>query len=129
MSSSEHGAAARGQWSLIRDDAQLQLDLGPGFAPKDPDLLPPGEDLHPVWLEELRLLNASRAPGLDRPGLVAELATRVRELRRAIVDTPARSRDGVLAQAELICDLAWNEVVAAAARQVVTGIRRLWQPA
>ncbi len=123
------------EWSMlagrpgaaVAGAAQLQLDLG--LEPWRPgrralDLPPP--DLHPAWLEELRLLRAMRAPDLDRPGLAAEFAARTAALEQQLSAIPATTRAGVIAQAELICDLAWNQLIAATARQVLAGIRRLW---
>jgi hypothetical protein len=51
----------------------------------------------------------------------------IRELQEKIAHTPAMTLAGLRAQAELISELAWNDVVAATARQLLAGIKRLQQ--
>ena len=79
-------------------------------------------DPHPFWLKEWRSLRAGLAGG----GPSAEdMSATARRLRDDIAKTPATTLAGLQAQAELISELAWNEVVATTARQLLAGIRRL----
>lgn len=81
-------------------------------------------DPHPAWLKELRRLRAGTEKAIDPSS-----ADRVRWLQDKIAHTPAGTREGLLAQAELIADLAWNDIVAATARHLVAGIKRWPNPA
>ncbi len=78
-------------------------------------------DPHPNWLKKWRCLRAGSGGGRmsERP---AEL---VGELQSKIAQTPAQTMAGLQAQAELISELAWNDVVAATARRLVAGLKRL----
>ncbi|NJO38190.1 MAG: hypothetical protein HC871_11990 [Rhizobiales bacterium] len=49
----------------------------------------------------------------------------VHDLQTKIAHTRAETLSGLQAQAELIAELAWNDIVAATARQLLAGIRRL----
>ena len=73
-------------------------------------------DPHPSWLKEWRSLRA----GLDK----GEDSRQLRDLRNKIAHTPAGTVAGLTAQAELIAELAWNDVVAATARQLIAGLKR-----
>ncbi|MEZ5935071.1 MAG: hypothetical protein R3F54_24700 [Alphaproteobacteria bacterium] len=78
-------------------------------------------DPHPAWLKRWRCLRTDL--GID------DDADRTREaaddLQAKIAHTPAQTLAGLQAQAELIAELAWNDVVAATARQLLAGIKRL----
>lgn len=73
-------------------------------------------DPHPSWLKRWRSLRAGLNKGED--------SQQVRELRDKIAQTPAGTLAGLQAQAELIAELAWNDVVATTARQLITGLKR-----
>lgn len=77
-------------------------------------------DPHSSWLKEWRSLRASSGGG-DVEASRAE----VRQLQEKIAHTPAETLAGLQAQAELISELAWNDLVAAAARRLLAGIKRL----
>ena len=78
-------------------------------------------DLHPTWLKKWRSLRA----GLGGIGGSQNTAEAARELRDQIAHTPACTLAGLQAQAELISELAWNDIVAATARQLIAGLKRL----
>ena len=78
-------------------------------------------DPHPAWLKKWRSLRA----GLGDIGGSQSVAEAVRELQDQIAHTPACTLAGLQAQAELISELAWNDVVAATARRLIAGIKRL----
>lgn len=83
----------------------------------------PDADPHPNWLKKWRSLRAG--PGGGRvPEKSSEL---IGELQSKIAQTPASTLAGLQAQAELISELAWNDVVAATARRLVAGLKRLRQ--
>ena len=78
-------------------------------------------DPHASWLKEWRSLR-SEAGGhstTDNAGAV------IRDLQGKIAHTPATTLAGLQAQAELISELAWNDVVAATARQLLSGIKQV----
>lgn len=78
-------------------------------------------DPHGAWLKAWRTL-------LSETGDHGDAETRramVRELQEKIAHTPAATLAGLRAQAELISELAWNDLVAATARQLLAGIKRL----
>lgn len=80
-------------------------------------------DPHPNWLKKWRSLRTG--PGGARvPESSAEL---IGELQNQIAHTPASTLAGLQAQAELVSELAWNDVVAATARRLVAGLKRLRQ--
>ena len=78
-------------------------------------------DRHASWLKEWRSLRSdvSGQRGAHNRNVM------IRELQDKIAHTPAMTLVGLQAQAELISELAWNDVVAATARQLLWGIRRL----
>jgi hypothetical protein len=78
-------------------------------------------DPHASWLKEWRSLR-SEAGGHKRTD---NAGAAIRELQNNIAHTPAWTLAGLQAQAELISELAWNDVVAATARQLLSGIKRL----
>ena len=78
-------------------------------------------DQHPSWLKTWRRLRAELVG--SRPGKEAQGPAR--ELQDKIAHTPAHTLAGLQAQAELIAELAWNDVVAATARQLIAGLKRL----
>ncbi|MGI9420457.1 MAG: hypothetical protein ACR2RA_21765 [Geminicoccaceae bacterium] len=78
-------------------------------------------DQHPSWLKTWRRLRAELVG--SRPGKAAQGPAR--ELQDKIAHTPAHTLAGLQAQAELIAELAWNDVVAATARQLIAGLKRL----
>ena len=80
-----------------------------------------GSDRHASWLKEWRSL---RSDVSDQHG-AHNRNVMIRELQDKIAHTPAMTLVGLQAQAELISELAWNDVVAATARQLLWGIRRL----
>jgi hypothetical protein len=80
-------------------------------------------DPHPAWLKKWRSLRTGLSGGRSPEGSVQSL----RELQTKIARTPAETLAGLRAQAELISELAWNDVVAATARQLIAGIKRLQQ--
>ena len=78
-------------------------------------------DRHASWLKEWRSLRAD----IGGQGSAHDLNIVIRELQDKIAHTPAVTLVGLQAQAELIAELAWNDVVAATARQLLWGIKRL----
>jgi len=78
-------------------------------------------DPHLAWLKQWRCLRIELSEGKAHGALV--------ELQRSIADTPAGTLAGLQAQAELIAELAWNELVAATARQLIAGLKRLQEKA
>lgn len=101
--------------------AEILQKPKPGQPPDQPEA--PDVDHHASWLKEWRSLRSDvagqgRAHGGDGA---------LRELRDNIAHTPAMTLAGLQAQAELISELAWNDVVAATARQLLWGIKRLRQ--
>ncbi len=80
-------------------------------------------DPHPNWLKKWRSLRAG--PGGGR--ISESSAELIGELQNQIAHTPANTMAGLQAQAELISELAWNDVVAATARRLVAGLKRLRQ--
>jgi len=81
-----------------------------------------GCDRHVYWLREWRTLQAG---GLDDHGSASDRRAMMRELQNKIADIPAETLSGLRAQAELISELAWNDVVARTARQLSAGLKRL----
>jgi hypothetical protein len=79
-------------------------------------------DQHASWLKEWRTL---RTGGIGGEGAMVGWRSSMRALERKIAETPATTLSGLKAQAELISELAWNDVVAAAARQLLAGLKRL----
>ncbi len=65
-------------------------------------------DLHRSWLKELRRLSVRIGGGLpdDQPGTVPNLKEQIANLRDRIIETDPAGKDGVLAQLELLSDLA-----------------------
>ncbi len=80
-------------------------------------------DPHPNWLKKWRSLRAGSGGGRLADGSQDLIG----ELRDKIAHTPASTMAGLQAQAELISELAWNDVVAATARRLVAGLKRLRQ--
>lgn len=78
-------------------------------------------DPHASWLKHWRSLRA----GLGVGGGSNKDSESARELRNYIAHTPAKTLAGLQAQAELIAELAWNDVVAATAHQLIAGLKRL----
>lgn len=78
-------------------------------------------DLHPNWLKKWRCLRA----GTDDDRRSEKPAELMRDLQNQIAQTPAHTMAGLQAQAELISELAWNDVTAATARRLVAGLKRL----
>ena len=83
---------------------------------------PPIGDQHASWLKEWRTL---RTGGIGGEGTLVGWRSSMRALERKIAETPATTLSGLRAQAELISELAWNDVVAATARQLLAGLKRL----
>ncbi|MGI9435916.1 MAG: hypothetical protein ACR2Q4_13995 [Geminicoccaceae bacterium] len=82
-------------------------------------------DPHVAWLKEWRHLRTQIDHERSPRDSSAASNKRLRWLQDQIAHTPAATRSGLLAQAELICDLAWNDVVAATARHLVAGLKRM----
>lgn len=83
-----------------------------------PDVIDP----HPSWLRKWRSLRT----GVGGSAADAEASReQARDVQNKIAHTPANTLAGLQAQAELICELAWNDVVAATARQLHAGLKRL----
>ena len=78
-------------------------------------------DPHSNWLKKWRSLRTGSGRGRNSDGC----ADLIGELQNKIAHTPASTIAGLQAQAELISELAWNDVVAATARRLVAGLRRL----
>ncbi|MEM7042622.1 MAG: hypothetical protein AAF543_07410 [Pseudomonadota bacterium] len=78
-------------------------------------------DPHPGWLRNWRSLRA----GFDGGDALSSWSEKARELQNRIAHTPAHTLEGLQAQAELISELAWNDVVASTARELLKGIKRL----
>lgn len=78
-------------------------------------------DPHPDWLKRWRCLRT----GLGGEQAQARTRETINDLQGLIAHTPAVSLAGLQAQAELIAELAWNDIVASTARQLLAGIRRL----
>ncbi len=101
----------------VEEEASVAADVSRGGR-ADGDFADP----HPFWLKEWRSLRAGLAGG----GPSAEdMSATIRRLRDDIAKTPAKTLAGLQAQAELISELAWNEVVATTARQLLAGIKQL----
>jgi hypothetical protein len=86
---------------------------------------PPGIDAvdpHPSWLKRWRCLRAGLGANVQPSETSREAAL---ELQDKIAHTPANTLEGLQAQVELISELAWNDVVATTARQLLAGIKRL----
>ena len=80
-------------------------------------------DPHPSWLRKWRSLKAEVGGGENAEASREQL----RDLQSRIAHTRADTLAGLQAQAELISELAWNDVVAATARQLLAGLKRLQQ--
>lgn len=80
-------------------------------------------DPHPAWLATWRRLRAGTGGGGGR-GASRESVRELHSLRDQIAHTPAETLAGLQAQAELISELAWNDVVASTARQLIAGLKR-----
>ncbi|MGI9485686.1 MAG: hypothetical protein ACR2RF_07350 [Geminicoccaceae bacterium] len=78
-------------------------------------------DPHSNWLKKWRSLRTGFGGGRISDGS----ADLIKELQNKIAHTPAGTIAGLQAQAELISELAWNDVVAATARRLVAGLKRL----
>ncbi len=92
----------------------------------DADLASRGVDIvdpHPNWLKKWRSLRAGPGGGRISDGSSESIG----DLQSRISQTPAHTLAGLQAQAELISELAWNDVVAATARRLISGLKRLQQ--
>lgn len=99
-----------------------QAESGPADGDQaDADPSPDVEDPHPNWLKTWRSLRVESG-GRRQPN---PSGGQIRELQDKIAHTPAGTLAGLQAQAELISELAWNDVVASTSRQLIAGIRRL----
>ncbi len=96
---------------------------GPEHSHPPSESCPDSVDAHASWLKEWRSLR-SEVGGHKRASITGAA---IGELQDKIAHTPALTLVGLQAQAELISELAWNDVVAATARQLLKGIKRLQQ--
>ena len=85
-------------------------------------------DPHRSWLQELRRLSVRLSGGLpdEQPGTVPHLKEEITSLRERIINTDPVSKDGVLAQIDLLSDLAWNDTIRRLVCRLGSHIRRLW---
>jgi len=85
-------------------------------------------DPHQSWLKELRALSVRLSGGLpdDQPGTIPNLKEQITDLRDRIIETDPVSKDGVLAQLDLLSDLAWNDAIRRLVCHLCRHIRRLW---
>ena len=85
-------------------------------------------DPHRSWLQELRRLSVRLSGGLpdEQPGTVPHLKEEITSLRERIINTDPVSKDGVLAQIDLLSDLAWNDTIRRLVCRLGRHIRRLW---
>lgn len=85
-------------------------------------------DPHRSWLKELRMLSTRLSAGLpdEQPGTVPHLKEEITKLRNRIIDTDPMSKDGVLAQIDLLSDLAWNDTIRRLVSRLGCHIRHLW---
>ena len=85
-------------------------------------------DPHRSWLQELRRLSVRLSGGLpdEQPGTVPHLKEEMTSLREQIINTDPVSKEGVLAQIDLLSDLAWNDTIRRLVCRLGGHIRRLW---
>lgn len=83
---------------------------------------------HGVWLKELRSLSVRLGSGLedDQPGTVPSLRERIRDLQDRIADTTATSKEDIMAQLDLLKDLAWSDLIRRLSCNLSKGLKRLW---
>ena len=85
-------------------------------------------DPHRAWLNRLRHCRLEISGGeslASSSSTVPHLRQEATRLEREIATTEATTKDGLLSQAALLADLAWNETVSRLARTLVAGIKRL----
>ncbi len=85
-------------------------------------------DPHRRWLHQLRTQSVRLSSGLpdDQPGTVPGLKEEISALREQIINTDPIGKDGVLAQIDLLQDLAWSDPVRRLTSKLAQTIRRLW---
>lgn len=85
-------------------------------------------DPHPRWLDELRRQSVRISGGLpdDQPGTVPHLQEEISALREQIIETDPTGKFGVLAQVDLLKDLAWSDPVRRLACNIGHNIKQLW---
>jgi len=85
-------------------------------------------DPHRSWLHQLRALSVRLSSGLpdDQPGTVPGVKEEISALQERIIMTAPTGKDGVLAQIDLLQDLAWSDPVRRLACSISTSIGRLW---
>ena len=85
-------------------------------------------DPHRAWLNRLRHCRLEISGGeslASSSTTVPHLGEEARRLERELVTTEATTKDGLLSQAALLGDLAWNETASRLARTLRAGIKRL----
>jgi len=85
-------------------------------------------DPHRSWLHQLRTLSVRLGNGLpdDQPGTVPRLKEEISALQERIITTDPTGKDGVLAQIDLLQDLAWSDPVRRLTSKLAQTIRSLW---
>jgi len=83
---------------------------------------------HRAWLHQLRALSVRLGSGLpdDQSGTVPRLKKEISALQDQIINTDPTGKDGVLAQIDLLQDLAWSDPVRRLTSKLAHTIRRLW---
>ncbi len=85
-------------------------------------------DQHGAWLTELRRHSVRISGGLpdDQSGTVPHLQEQISALREQIIETAPTGKIGVLAQVDLLKDLAWPDPVRRLACKLGLNIKQLW---
>lgn len=85
-------------------------------------------DPHKGWLDELRRRSVRISGGLpdDQPGTVPHLQKQISALREQIIETAPTGKFGVLAQVDLLKDIAWSDPVRRLACNLGHNIKQLW---
>ena len=85
-------------------------------------------DSHRRWLHQLHALSVRLGSGFsdDQPGTAPRLKEEISALQDRIINTDPTGKDGVLAQIDLLQDLAWSDPVRRLTSKLAQTLRRLW---